>query len=47
MFELVVTNEQGLVSEPDSVTITIVSNFEGMVDSGNNINIHVQRIQGI
>ena len=25
VFELVVTNEQGLVSEPDSVTITIVS----------------------
>lgn len=36
------TNEQVLVSKPDSVTITVGSNFEGIIDSGNNINIQVQ-----
>jgi hypothetical protein len=39
VFELVVTNEQGIESEPDSVTITVVSNLEGIVGSGNNVNI--------
>ncbi|WP_458720649.1 hypothetical protein [Candidatus Nitrosocosmicus sp. R] len=42
MFELVVTNKAGIQSEPDSVTITVVSNFEGIVGSGNNVNIQVQ-----
>ena len=40
------TNEQGLVSKPDSVTITVGSNFEGIIDSGNNINIQVQENSG-
>lgn len=42
VFELIVTNEEGLVSQPDSVTITVVSNFEGILGSCNNINIQVQ-----
>ena len=41
VFELVVTNEEGLVSEPDSVTITVSSTFEGIFESGNNIKIQV------
>ena len=40
------TNKQGLVSKPDSVTITVGSNFEGIIDSGNNINIQVQENSG-
>ena len=46
VFELVVTNEQGIQSEPDSVTITVVSDFEGSVGSGNNVNIQVQENSG-
>ena len=45
VFELVVTNEQGLVSQPDSVIIT-VGIFEGIVGSGNNMNIQVQENSG-
>jgi hypothetical protein len=41
-----VTNEQGLVSKPDSVTITVDSNFEDILGSGNNINIQVQKNSG-
>ena len=38
-FEMFATNKQGLVSKPDSVTITMGSNFEVIIDSGSNINI--------
>jgi hypothetical protein len=31
------TNKQDLVSKPYSVTITVGSNFEGIIDSGNKI----------
>ena len=49
MSQLVVTNEQGLTSEPDSVSITVNAEnetplFEGILGSGNNINIQVKRI---
>lgn len=54
VFELVVTNAQGLESEPDSVTITVnpadsppsPPPFEGIIGSGNNINIQVQENTG-
>jgi hypothetical protein len=53
VFELVVTNEQGVESEPDSVTITvnpadtpIPPPFEGILGSGNNINLQVQENTG-
>jgi YVTN family beta-propeller protein len=51
-FELVVTNEKGIVSEPDSVTITVGPSsspnppFEGILGSGNNVNIQVQKNSG-
>ncbi len=53
-FQLVVTNEEGMESEPDSVTIDInPSNspsapppFEGIVGSGNNVNIQIQENSG-
>lgn len=45
VFELVVTNEDGVVSQPDSVTIT-VGIFDGIVGSGNNVNIQVQENSG-
>ena len=45
MFELVVTNEDGLVSQPDTVVITI-GTFEGMLGSGNNINLQSQDNSG-
>ena len=46
------TNEQGVVSEPDSVTITVSPSnnppppFEGILGSGNNVNIQVQENSG-
>ena len=54
VFELVVTNEQGVESEPDNVTLTINPGdsptppppFEGVLGSGNNINIQVQENTG-
>ena len=52
VFELVVTNEKGVVSEPDSVTITVSPSnnppppFEGILGSGNNVNIQVQENSG-
>jgi len=54
VFELVVTNDQGVQSEPDSVTITVnpadtppsPPPFEGILGSGNNINIQVQENSG-
>jgi hypothetical protein len=54
VFELVVTNEQGVESEPDSVTITVDPSdsppspppFEGIIGSGNNINMQVQENSG-
>jgi YVTN family beta-propeller protein len=52
IFELVVTNEKGVVSEPDSVTITVSPSsnpsppFEGILGSGNNVNIQVQKNSG-
>ena len=52
VFELVVTNGKDVVSEPDSVTITVTPSsnspppLEGIVDSGNNINIQVQENSG-
>jgi YVTN family beta-propeller protein len=45
VFELVVTNEQGVESEPDSVTVTVnpvippPPPLEGIIGSANNINI--------
>ena len=41
-----VSNEQDLVSQPDSVTVTVDSNFEDILGSGNNINIQVQKNSG-
>jgi len=46
VFELIVTNEQGVVSQPDRVIITVVSNIEAIIGSGNNINIQVQENSG-
>jgi hypothetical protein len=51
VFELVVTNELGVESQPDSVTITVnhvtpVPPLEGIIGSGNNINIQVQENTG-
>lgn len=54
VFDLVVINENGIDSEPDSVTITVNSSdsptppppFEGILGSGNNINIQVQQNSG-
>ena len=54
VFQLGVTNENGLESQPDSVTITVnpvdtpnpPSPFEGILASGNNINIQVQENTG-
>jgi hypothetical protein len=56
VFELVVTNEQGVESQPDSVTITVNPvippiadagpDLEGIIGSGNNINIQVQENSG-
>lgn len=40
------TNKQGLVSKPESVTITVGSNLEGIIDSGNNISIYVLENSG-
>ncbi len=45
VFELVVTNEDGLVSQPDTVVIT-VGTFEGILGSGNNINLQSQDNSG-
>jgi len=42
VFEVVVTNEAGIQSEHDSVTITVVSSFEGIVGFGNNVYIQIQ-----
>ena len=51
VFQLVVTNEQGLTSEPDSVSITVNAenetlSFEGILGSGKNINVQVQENSG-
>lgn len=54
VFELVVTNERGVESEPDSVTITVNPSdsppspppFECILKSGNNINLQVQENYG-
>ena len=51
VFHLVVTNEQGLTSEPDSVSITVnaeneTPSFEGILGSGKNINVQVQENSG-
>jgi hypothetical protein len=46
VFELVVINEQGIQSEPDSVTIIVVSDLEDSIGSGNNVNIQVQENSG-
>jgi YVTN family beta-propeller protein len=56
VFELVVTNEDGVESEPDDVTITInpvippptppEPPIEGIIGSGNNINIQAQENTG-
>jgi YVTN family beta-propeller protein len=54
VFELVVTNEQGVRSEPDSVTITVnpsesppsPSQIEGLLGSGNNFNFQIQENSG-
>jgi hypothetical protein len=54
IFQLVVTNEQGEKSKPDSVMITVdpvdsptpPPPFEGVLGSGNNINIHEQENSG-
>lgn len=54
IFELVVTNENRIESEPDNVTITInpvntpnpPSPFERILGSGNNINMQVQENTG-
>ena len=52
VFELVVTNGKGVVSEPDRVTITVNPSgsppppFEGILGSGNNVNIQVQKNSG-
>jgi hypothetical protein len=53
-FVLVVTNENGVASESDSVAITVNPSdsplspppFEGILESGNNINIQVQENSG-
>ena len=52
-FELIVTNEEGISSEPDEVTITVnpivpppEPPLEGIIGSGNNINIQVQENSG-
>jgi hypothetical protein len=51
VFHLVVTNEQGLTSEPASVSITVnaeneTPSFEGILGSGKNINVQVQENSG-
>jgi YVTN family beta-propeller protein len=54
VFELVVTNEEGVQSEPDSVTITVNPSdsppspppFEGILGSGNNFNFQIQENSG-
>ncbi|WP_415311070.1 PKD domain-containing protein [Candidatus Nitrosocosmicus sp. FF01] len=51
VFELVVMDEQGIASEPDSVVITVNPEnepppFSGIFGSGNNINIQVQENSG-
>jgi len=51
VFQLVVTNEQGLTSEPDSVSITVnaeneTPSFEGIHGSGKNINVQIQENSG-
>jgi hypothetical protein len=54
VFELVVTNEQGVQSEPDSVIITVNPSdsppspppFEGILGSGNNFNFQTQENSG-
>ena len=51
VFQLVVTNEQGLTSEPDSVSIIVnaeneTPSFEGILGSGKNINVQVQENSG-
>ncbi len=55
IFELVVTNENGVESQPDSVAITVnpvtpvppqPPSLDGIVGSGNNINIQVQENSG-
>lgn len=48
VFQLIVTNEHGLTSEPDTVSITVnaeneAPSFEGICDSGKNINVQVQK----
>lgn len=52
-FQLVVINEQGLRSEPNSMMVTVNPNetptpppFEGIVNSGNNVNIQVRENSG-
>jgi hypothetical protein len=47
VFQLIATNEQGLTSEPDTVSITVnaeneTPSFEGILGSGKNINVQVQ-----
>ena len=56
LFEIIVTNEDGVESEPDNVIITInpvippptppEPPIEGITGSGNNINIQSQEITG-
>lgn len=51
VFQLIVTNEQRLTSEPDSVSITVnaeneTPSFEGILGSGKNINVQVQENSG-
>ena len=54
VFQLVVTNEQNLESPPDSVTITVNPSdnpptpppLEGIIGSGNNVNVQVQENSG-
>jgi hypothetical protein len=54
VFELVVTNDNGVKSEPDRVTITVDPSdsptpsppFEGILGSGNNINMQAQENTG-
>jgi len=46
VFELMETNKGSLISEPDSVAVTVLYGFEGIIGSGNNINIQVQQNSG-
>ena len=51
VFQLILTNEQGLTSKPDTVAITVnaeneTPSFEGIRGSGKNINVQVQENSG-